>query len=358
LLLTACNGGTPGGGAGPTIQYPRFAYLANPNENLTSVYQVLAPSGQLKPLGYAPIQAMAVRVAGDWMVVVGSGSSLIFKIDAASGFPAAAPTTSLPLCPFPVFVSKDGNYIFCVSGSTPKAHVFGLDQQSGNVRELGSASISGTSLIAVDPPLRFMLAPDPAKPGLIPIKLNLGAASNQVVPGAPWALPGPLTFVAMAPSGRFAYVGVENVDSASEALKTMSLGSQSAKIDALASSFDGKRMFALQDDFGTQGGIVAQFGIDIMSGTFVSKRDEFPMDTAQPVAACADANGQWFYVANGLGPVVSLYDLDPPSGDLITVSIPGGPGQPLTPRQIQARKTFTVKAGGSLSDMKIIDTRY
>ena len=57
LALVACGGDGEGDGGGPpppTSDVPRFAYVANSNDNTVSIYTVNASTGRLRANGYVP----------------------------------------------------------------------------------------------------------------------------------------------------------------------------------------------------------------------------------------------------------------------------------------------------------------
>ena len=96
-ILTACGGGGGGGGGGgsaaapPSNNVPRFAYVANYNDNSVSLYTVNATTGQLRHNGYAAAGTNPYSVTVDpsgkfaYVANVNSNNVSAFTINTSPG---------------------------------------------------------------------------------------------------------------------------------------------------------------------------------------------------------------------------------------------------------------------------------
>src|SRR5713226_4323071 len=117
-LLAAGYPGRGGGGAGAqeAATTPRFAYVANSNDNTVSLYAVNATTGQLRHNGYVTAgtnpNSVTVDPSGKFAYVANDGSASVsaFTINAATG--ALTAVTGSPFAagtnPFSVTVDPSG----------------------------------------------------------------------------------------------------------------------------------------------------------------------------------------------------------------------------------------------------------
>ncbi len=104
LGVAGCGGG--GSGAAASSNLPRFAYVANYNDNTVSIYTVNAATGQLRHNGYvaagtAPY-SVTVDPSGKFAYAANYGSSNVsaYTINASTG--ALTPAVAAGSFPFSV----------------------------------------------------------------------------------------------------------------------------------------------------------------------------------------------------------------------------------------------------------------
>ncbi len=89
--LTACGGGGGGAASAPPNNVPRFAYVANANDNTVSIFTVNAATGQLRHNGYITTEvsphSVSVDPSGKFAYVANWGSNTIsaYTINASTG---------------------------------------------------------------------------------------------------------------------------------------------------------------------------------------------------------------------------------------------------------------------------------
>ena len=100
LALVACGGDGEGDGGGPpppTSDVPRFAYVANSNDNTVSIYTVNASTGQLRANGYVAAgtqpSAIAVDPSGKFAYVANGQSASVsaYSINITTGVLSEVP---------------------------------------------------------------------------------------------------------------------------------------------------------------------------------------------------------------------------------------------------------------------------
>ena len=104
LVLAACGGGgggDSGGGGGGATNIPRYAFVANSNDNSVSSYVVDADTGRLKYIGkvaagVSPLSPSSVSVdpSGKYAYVANNGGTVSqYTIGASGGLAAMVPAT-------------------------------------------------------------------------------------------------------------------------------------------------------------------------------------------------------------------------------------------------------------------------
>jgi 6-phosphogluconolactonase (cycloisomerase 2 family) len=189
-------------------RYPRFAYVVDQSEQAVSVYQVLATSRRLRPLGYVwfPqfLEGLRAFGDGDWLLVGGGGNVALYQIDDSTGFLSPTPMTTVTDCPGRPLLTDDGAYLFCMS-SHGDVGAFLFDAGSTTFKARGSAPTPGSKLLALDPQQRFVLAGNESASQITPVKLSLPRPLSAASAGPPWSIVQPWSAV-IERTGRWAYV--------------------------------------------------------------------------------------------------------------------------------------------------------
>ena len=119
LLLAACGGGggggDGGGGGGGATNIPRYAFVANINDNSVSSYVVDADSGRLKYIGKAAAgsqpQSVTVDPSGKYAYVANDGGNVSqYTIDASGRLAAMTPAATVAAGTSPVSVTTTGTW--------------------------------------------------------------------------------------------------------------------------------------------------------------------------------------------------------------------------------------------------------
>jgi len=164
LVLVACGGGGGGGdgGGGGATNIPRYAFVANSNDNSVSSYVVDADTGRLKYIGkvaagVSPLSPSSVSVdpSGKYAYVVDFGGSVSqYTIGASGGLAAMAPATvAAGSGPNSISVDPSGKYAYVANngGANVSQYTIGA---SGGLTAMVPATVaagSGPASVSVDP---------------------------------------------------------------------------------------------------------------------------------------------------------------------------------------------------------------
>ena len=102
LIVTACGGGGGGGGGtAPASNIPRYAFVANSNDNSVSSYVVDGAGGRLKYIGKVAAgtnpESVAVDPSGKYAYVANNGNASVlqYTIGASGVLTPIAPGTAV-----------------------------------------------------------------------------------------------------------------------------------------------------------------------------------------------------------------------------------------------------------------------
>jgi DNA-binding beta-propeller fold protein YncE len=123
-----------------TLPLPRFAYVANLNDNTVSIYAVDSTSGQMHPNGYVLTggsgpESVTVDPAGKFAYVANIGSNNVsaFTIDASTGSLMAVPGSPFIAGTGPESVTVDltGHFAFVANFSSNNVSAFTINPSTG-----------------------------------------------------------------------------------------------------------------------------------------------------------------------------------------------------------------------------------
>ena len=149
VALAACSSG--GGGGGPTITVaptaPGFAYVANSNDGVLSVFSVNSSSRNLAYHGYKAISGefttenVQLHPSGKFLYAISGSRIYGFSIDADTG----ALTTINDLAigganARPMVMNDDGTVVYVADRNTDTISIFGIDTSTGTLTSMGSVS--------------------------------------------------------------------------------------------------------------------------------------------------------------------------------------------------------------------------
>ena len=316
LIVAACGGGGGGGSAAPN-NIPRFAFLANFDDNTLSAYTVNPATGQLRHNGYvlagAGPRSIAVDPANKFVYVANqnSGDVSAYSINANGTLSeidqngiAAGTTVAAGTGPHSIAMDPSGTHVYVANmGTTTDGTISSFKiLDGGALTKIGDSPTGGTpQSVAIDPSGKFLYAANLGA-GVSAFGIGQGGAlqripcvtnCNGAVAGDFAAGSGPFS-VAIDPSGRFAYVA------------NFTSGDVSA--------------FKIQSD-GTLQQIACNPSVPNVPQTCgITNAADFNAGT-NPVSVAVDPTGRFVYTANLTFGEVAAFQIDPAgSGALLTIS--------------------------------------
>jgi 6-phosphogluconolactonase (cycloisomerase 2 family) len=307
--LAACSGGSSGSSgsiaAPQPDNVPRFAYVANFNDNTVSIYTVNASTGQLGHNGYVTAgthpSSIVVDPAGKHAYVANNGSNdiSVYSINPNSGMLSAVgvPVSTGGTVANSFNVDPSGKYAYVLNYSTNNISMYTINALTGELSSIGSVStgLGWPFSMTIDPTGRFAYVAMRVAKAVAAYEINAttgvlteidqnGAAEGTYVPAE-----NSPDSVSIHPSGKFVYVA----NNSSNSVSAYSVNS-------------------------TTGALTP---IDADSG--VADIQSFPAGTA-PSAISIDPSGKFAYVSNQTSNDVSAYSIDFVSGMLTRILCSGG----------------------------------
>jgi 6-phosphogluconolactonase (cycloisomerase 2 family) len=319
------------------VTYPRFAFVANRDDDTLSSYLVDAATGALRPHGWvqagdAP-EGLALDAGGRFAWVANSGANTVsaFTIDPA-GRLGLVGTVPAGLGAAGVVVHPQAPYAYVPNPGAGTVSAYGFAPQTGALTALaGSPFAAGTgpAALAVDPGGRFLWVADPAAGAVVRLGLDAAGAPGAPAPAASGGTPAAL---AAHPNGRALYVA----DQAAAAVVAYAVDPTTGALAPLGSAPAGTMPAALALEPGGRFLYVAASGSSSVSAYALDPASGALTAAAAPVAAPAgaaavavDPSGAFAYASGRSAHEVAVYAIDATSGALVrsdTVRARLGPG--------------------------------
>ncbi len=358
-LFVSCGGGT-----GPTvisvpppaISAPRFAYVANLDDNTVSIYTVNASTGKLRAHGFvatgAGTMGITVHPSGKYAYVTNSGPNTIstYSIDANSGALTQIGTDVAGGGSYKVTIDPTGRFAYAPNYGTNDVSAYSIAPTTGLLTPVICGSTSGTPgcgstvaanfaagvnpvSIAIDPAGRFVYVAnvDSINQGASYISAytitstgalkSAGVAASGVNPH----------FVAVDPTGKFVYAANETSDDVSAykinpttgALTQISCGTAgtagctglgtttnfTAGVYPFCIAFDLAGKFAFVGN--SNSGTISTYSINASTGALSHIGQD--VVTSYPESIIVDPTGKFAYTASSMG-FASAFAIDANGG--------------------------------------------
>ena len=265
---------------------PRFAYVANSNDNTISIYAVDAASGQLRVRGYTPTGAWPTSVAphpsGQFLYAANRSANSVsaYAINTTTGaLTNIGNQTSAGLLPDSVTVDPLGHYLYAIGSGGNTISIYPIHASTGT---LGSP----TSLPV--PPGANALVFDPSGThAFLLCTVSIGVTSYSILP---YTID-PATGAMMQPASGTTLSGS---------------GSVSLAIDPT-----GRHLYVANNALNN----VSAYTIAAGSGTLNANGTALTAGNG-PIAISVDPSGRYVYVANSASNDVSAFKIDATTGSL------------------------------------------
>ena len=135
---------------------PRFAYVANSNDNTVSIYTVNATTGQLRHNGYVVAGASPISVtvdpSGKFAYVANSNDNTvsIYTVNASTGaLTSIGAAVAAGISPRSVTVDPSGKFAYVANIASNDISAYTINAGTGALTSIGAAVAAGTSPISV-----------------------------------------------------------------------------------------------------------------------------------------------------------------------------------------------------------------
>ena len=263
----------------------------------------------------------------------------MYSVDSCTGAfqqstPAAVATGSSQTEPLPEQMVTDplGRFAYVanlVSNASDKATIsmYTIDSNTGVLTPTSPATVSTGYFpqgIAIDPAGKFVYTANSDDNSVSMFRID--ATTGVLTPTSPAAVPAGRSpsGMTMHPSGKFAYVANEDDDTVSMYTVDANTGVLTPMTPAtvatagspfgVAVSPSGK--FAYVPDTYSINNRVSEYTIDQTTGVLVPTAQNFVIAGAEPTAVVVDPSSKFAYVADRKANMVSMFKIDPSTGDL------------------------------------------
>lgn len=327
-------------GTVPVTYTPKFAYVANDDDNNVGGYAIDAGTGNLTAVSGSPFKGgtndarLATDPAGKFLYTAnfGANSASAYSINAISG--ALTQISGSPFAagtePFSVTVDPSGRFVYVANSFSDNVSGFSINPASGKLTALSGSPFStgtGTSpfYVAVDPSGSFLFVVKNAKNQVESFSIDPASGNLTAISSVPTGM-SPES-VAVDPSGRFAYVSAQdNTVSAYAISSSGALGAISGSPfptggapNSVTVDPSGRFLYTANNSSDD----VSAFTIDQNTGALTPiGGSPFPAGMF-PWGVAVDLSGNFVYVANSGENDVSAYTINQASGALAPV--PAGP---------------------------------
>jgi 6-phosphogluconolactonase (cycloisomerase 2 family) len=342
------------GGVGPISMAVdptgKFAYVANAGSNNVSMYSVNAATGALTSIGTIAVgsfpQSVTIDPSGKFVYVANAGDFLdagsvsMFTINASTGALTSVGTpVAADIGPNSVAVDPSGRFAYVTNGGNVN---YGFGNFDGDVSmytmdaSTGALTSTGTivagyipDFVAVHPSGKFAYVVNNGgdscgNVSVYTINGTTGALTFTETTGAGCGS----SWVAIDPSGKFAYVAnanglnggsisVYNIDATTGALTSTGTIAAASEFWPASIAIDPSGKFAYVTNYGFSAGNVSTYAIDATTGILTSTGTTAPgMYPSYPTSITIDPSGKFAYVMNYSSNSVSMYSIDAATGVL------------------------------------------
>lgn len=349
LALSACGGGGGGGGGnpgpGPTNTYARFAYAANFGDDSVSVYIADNDSGRLRHHGYAltgdgPRQ-LAIHPSGEFAYSVNYNARTLslFTVDSLAGeLTAAACDGGTGNCasgsgggtPTALVFGSSGRYAYVANEVTNRLSTFSVDLASGALSYLSDIATGGNgpSSLRLHPNGQYLYLAHQGSSDIGIYAINPSDGTLAAISGSPVGSGGSgATDIVLTSDGLHAYVanqtsgdlGVFDINGAGLLVPNGSAVASGGSARSLTVDQTDAWLYAANAD---ASGTVSLFAIQgdgrLTKVNCSGSVADCPVG-GTPEAIALDPTNQFVSVANRDDDSLSLFVLDPNSGELSAV---------------------------------------
>ncbi|MBI3657213.1 MAG: beta-propeller fold lactonase family protein [Acidobacteria bacterium] len=304
---------------------PRFAYVANSDDNTVGMFTIEVNSGQLRANGYMSGERNPVSAATDGisLYVVNQASNNIsgYSIDATSGA-----LTSIAGSPFtagsePRSIALAGAFAYVVNQGSNNCSVYSIDAVSGVLRAAGTFSTNGTGPVAVqaDSTGTWLYVANQTSGNVSAFAIEQITGGLTLVGTLPAALSP--SSIALHPSGSYVYVansGAGNVSGYGVDPVTGSLtliGVYGAGTGPAALVVDSAGNFLYVANRGSED--VSAYTIDVTTGALTQLASSPFSAGTSPRSITVDPSNQFVYVGHEGSKDIWAFTIDPNSGALV-----------------------------------------
>ena len=182
--------------------FPRFAFVANANDDTISFYTVDATSGQFRSNGYAAEQpgskpkAVALDPTNQFLFVANSGLNNLaaYTVNAATGTLSqiAGSPFAVGSTPTSVAVDPKANFVYVVNSNDVPGDVsaFAFDPTTGSLTPVPGSPFpvgNGPSSVAVDPAGQFLYVTNTVDGTVSAFTIGVSSGALAAVAGSPFA---------------------------------------------------------------------------------------------------------------------------------------------------------------------------
>lgn len=334
-----------------------FAYVSGQVSNDISVYNINPSTGALAAIGTFPTpsaQSFAVAPCRNLLFVTTyaqQGSVSAFSINPTTGGLTAVAGSPSPTGSFPyrVTIAASGRFIYTANYGSNNISVFSVDLNSGMLTPVaGSPYAVGANPydVGVSPSGQFVYVANAGSNTISAFTSDPDTGALAPIPGSPFAVTGQSqdiftgagagpAFIAVSPSGQFAYVAnqhsdtvsVYSIDPSTGALTAIPSSPFSTAPSPLFLAFAPSAAFIYVAQGGTPldrlDGAVSAYGVNNTTGALTQVAGSpFPSGSAT-WAAAIDASGSFAYAPNSYSNTVSAFRISPSTGAL--TPLPGSP---------------------------------
>jgi 6-phosphogluconolactonase (cycloisomerase 2 family) len=360
--LAACGGGGGGGGAAatpppnnpPPNNVPRFAYVANYDDDTVSIYTVNATTGQLRHNGYVATGAnpisVAVDPAGKFAYVANNGTNSVSayainastgaltRIDCGGGAGCNVEDFTAGASPWSVTVDPTGKFAYVANLSSASISAYSINAGTGVLTGIscgGGLGCSGDLFTAgagprsvtVDPSGKFLYVANSfnVAGGNSVSAYTINATTGALTSVGPATVAGTNPYaVTVDPSGKFVYVanrGSSNIsaytlNASSGALTEYAGGTFAVGANPQSVTVDPSGKFVYTTNFNSNS--ISTYDINATTGALGDGRVTAAI--TNPFGVIVDPSGKFVYVANQGSDNISAYRIDAGTGDLTALS--------------------------------------
>jgi len=302
----------------------RFAFVGNSDgaNGTISIYAVNLKTGQLRDDGYvlaASSQGSLLEAedpSGRFAYALGSGGISAYTINASTGTLTLVPGSPYATGPNPISITVDpsGKFVYAVNfnfgNGAGSVSAYGIDGGTGALTPVSGqpfAAGDGSTSLAIDPTGRFAYVNnEDDSPGGDVYGYTIDAATGALtaMPGIPFLVGSGAFAVAIAPNGKFGYIG-----SGSAQITPFSINQTTGIPTAEAGSFlgagGGSNVVAVSpsSEFvyaagGSAGNNVSAFSVNPTTGALTSLASSPFAGGDNPLYATVDPKGTLLYMTN------------------------------------------------------------